>query len=61
MNPIAALTAALAAGFVTEAEIEELIARGRARRKQSTLEKVAKKLDEGMTEEAILTALEQKQ
>jgi len=54
------LSAAIEAGTVSEQEVEDLMSRGRQRRKQATLDRVGKRLDEGMSEEELMTALEKK-
>ena len=54
------LRQALEAGLVSEAEVNDLLARASARRKQATLDKVAKRLDEGMTEDEVMAALEKR-
>lgn len=60
MKALEALIIAVESGLVSESDIEELIARGRARRSHAIFELVARKFDQGMTEEAIVSALEKK-
>lgn len=51
------LESAISSGAVSESEVRDLIARGYQRQKQSTLERISKSIDEGVSEAEFLAVI----